>query len=285
MSVSASIVVHNTPRDQLEKALKCLLDSEVDTIYIMDNGNEPVTYQLPESHRIIYSKIANRGFGNGHNIAIGKRLENTSSENLDEEFHLVMNADVRWEGDVITKLKNYLLRHRDTALVMPKVFYPDGDLQYACRMLPTPADLFMKRFLPGRLAEKRMERYLLAVHDHDKELNVPYLLGSFMFFRLSDLKQCGGFDERFFMYPEDIDITRRLHKTRKTIYWPGASIIHDHGAASRKSIKMFRIHLYNMIRYFNKWGWWSDSERKEFNKRLMREIVYVPKWERPKGRG
>ena len=130
-----------------------------------------------------------------------------------------------------------------------------------------------------------MDRYLLAAHDHDKELNCPYLLGSFLFFRNEALKDCGIFDERFFMYPEDIDITRRLHENWKTMYWPGVSIIHEHAAASRKSWKMLKIHFENMIRYFNKWGWIYDKKRRQFNRRLLSEISYIAPEDRPSARG
>ena len=168
---------------------------------------------------------------------------------------------------------------------MPKVMYPDGDLQYTCRMLPTPLDLFAKRFLPPSLTKKRMERYLLASHNHDMPINCPYLLGSFLLFRNKALRECGLFDERFFMYPEDIDITRRIHEKWKTVYWPGVSIIHEHAAASRKSRRMLWIHISNMIKYFNKWGWFFDKKRRRFNSRLLKNISYLPPSGRPSARG
>ena len=59
-------------------------------------------------------------------------------------------------------------------------------------------------------------------------MNVPYLQGSFMFLRTKALKEVGLFYERFFMYPEDIDITRRMHKKYKTIFYPEVSIHHEH---------------------------------------------------------
>ena len=194
-------------------------------------------------------------------------------------------ADVCWEGDVLTPLLNYLQENPDVGMVMPKTFYPDGDLQYTCRMLPTPFDLFAKRFLPASLTKKRMERYLLAPHNHDIAINCPYLLGSFLLFRNDALRQCGVFDECFFMYPEDIDITRRIHEHWRTMYWPGVSIIHEHAAASRKSFRMLRIHLVNMIKYFNKWGWLCDKKRRLYNRRLLNSISYIPPSSRPSARG
>ena len=81
-------------------------------------------------------------------------------------------------------------------------------------------DLIFKRFLPGRLTRKRLRKFQLQFTGYDKPMNVPYLSGCFMFFRMSALQEIGLFDERFFMYPEDIDITRRIHERYKTIFYP-----------------------------------------------------------------
>lgn len=279
MSLTVSIVVHNTPQSQLQKALEAVLRYPVDKIFIMENSPRPYLESITGlSDRIHYSHIENKGYGNGHNLAIQKILNSS-------DYHLVMNADVWWEGEILRKLTDFLDKNPDVGMIMPKVYYPDGELQYACRMLPTPLDLLAKRFLPSFLTKKRMERFLLAVHDHDKPLNVPYLLGSFLLFRVKALQETGLFDERFFMYPEDIDISRRIHANWKTMYWPEVSIIHEHGAASRKNLRMLRIHTVNMIRYFNKWGWLFDRERRSFNSRLLSSVSYLPPSYRPKGRG
>lgn len=279
--LTASIVIHNTPPRQLLRAIHCLLRSEVAKIFIIDNSPaDSLRHVLPGESRIVYRHVENRGFGAGHNIAMREAI----AGNIDG-LHLVMNADVCWDGDVLAPLTDYLSQNPDVGLVMPKVYYPDGALQYTCRMLPTPIDLFAKRFLPKSITDKRMDRYLLADHDHDKELNCPYLLGSFLMFRNEALADCGLFDERFFMYPEDIDITRRIHMRWRTMYWPGVSIIHEHAAASRKSRKMLKIHISNMIRYFNKWGWFIDPVRRRLNRRLRNSITPIPESMRPIARG
>lgn len=278
--ITASIVVHNTSPKQLSKALDCLLKSKVEKVFIIDNSpKQDLKFIVQDSEKVSYYHVKNDGFGAGHNFAIKKAMVSGS------KYHLVMNADVWWEGDVIERLEEYLNSNEDIGLISPKVFYPDGDLQYTCRLLPTPLDLFFKRFLPSKIGEKRMENYLLKHHDHDFPLNCPYLLGSFMFFRVEALKDSGQFDERFFMYPEDIDITRRIHKKWKTLYFPEVSIIHEHQQASKKSFKMFWIHFFNMVKYFNKWGWWKDSVRKEYNKSLLESIKKIPKGKVQKGRG
>lgn len=277
---TASIVTHRTPAAQLLTALHCILRcSDVVCVYVVDNSpDEELRKALAGMERVEYIHVENRGYGAGHNTAIAKAMSAGSS------FHLVMNADVRWDGDILSVLTGYLGSEPEAGMVMPKVYYPDGALQYACRMLPTPWDVFAKRFLPSALTRRRMERYLLADADHDKAFDCPYLLGSFLLFRTDALRKVGTFDERFFMYPEDIDITRRVHASFRTMFYPAVSIVHDHAAASRKSLRMLRIHIVNMVRYFNKWGWFVDTARRKANKKLLRDMPRLS-GRRPAGRG
>ncbi len=185
------------------------------------------------------------------------------------DYHLVLNSDVRFNPLSILPLIEYLDANPDVGAVQPRIEYPDGTLQYTVRLLPTPADVIFRRFLPRRLVADRINRYELRHIDHTRPFNVPYHQGSFMLLRTSALKDVGLFDERFFMYPEDIDLTRRIHEKYRTMYMPTATVVHDHRAASYHSPKMLAIHMVNMIRYFNKWGWISDRQRRRFNRPLQ----------------
>lgn len=278
--LTVSIVTHRSPARRLRTALECVARcGEVARIYVIDNSPDDSLRKGVEGlERVSYRHVANDGFGAGHNVAIREALADGA------DFHLVMNDDVRWEGDVLTPLMDRMDEDAKIGMIMPKVFYPDGALQYTARMLPTPLDVFAKRFLPEALVKRRIDRYLLADADHDREFESPYLLGSFLLFRNEALREANGFDERFFMYPEDIDITRRVHERWRTLYWPGVSIIHDHAAASRKSWKMLKIHVVNMIRYFNKWGWFYDRKRRRANKDLLAKMPRL-KGPRPNARG
>jgi hypothetical protein len=259
--ITASIVVFNAPVAQVKRAAKCILSNGVEHLYIVFNGNDPTYLNDLGLHNAELIVTENRGFGAGHNIAIRKAITAGAT------FHLVANADLWWDGDVITPMTDFLKSHPNVGLISPKVLYPNGKLQYTCRMLPTPIQLFGRRFLPMAF-KKSNDRYLLKNIDHSKTINAPYLLGCFMLFRCSALQQDGLFDERFFMYPEDIDITRRLHQHWQTLYWPHATIVHEHARESYHNYRLLRIHIVNMCRYFNKWGWLCDKERTRFNNEL-----------------
>ena len=172
------------------------------------------------------------------------------------------------------ELEKYADDNPDVGQIMPKVFYPDGRLQHLCKLSPTPMDLIGKRFLPKRLTRNRLNRFQLKFTGYNKIMNIPYLSGCFMFFNLEILQEIGLFDEKFFMYSEDVDITRRIHRKYRTIFYPNVSIYHVHNAASTRDLKMLRIHIVNMIKYFNKWGWLFDKERKAMNKETLNNLNY-----------
>lgn len=266
--LAVSIVTYHTPISELELCLQALHSDLVETIYIIDNSNESYIAQFCEGkEKVQYIGGENVGYGAGHNKALRRTLESNVP------YHLVMNSDIYFEPRVLDEIVAYMDSNPDVAQVHPKVLNPDGTLQYTVRMLPTPTHLLVRRFMPRCLQQKINYRYLLQFANHDCEMNVPYHQGSFLFFRTDSLREVGLFDERFFMYPEDIDITRRMHRHYRTMYYPAVSIVHDHRAASYKSVHMLYIHIVNMIRYFNKWGWIFDSERISMNKKLLQSIA------------
>ncbi len=274
---TASVVTYCNSAADLLGVMRSALNAPIDIIYLIDHSQadevnhfisspssaeERELSELLSNDRVVYEQHPNRGFGAGHNIAIRKSMEEGA------KYHAILNPDIYWSDPVINTLTDYMEAHPEVGMMTPKVLYPDGRLQYNCKLLPTPLDLIGRRFLPTSWTRKRNARFELRETGYDHIMNVPYIHGCFMLFRNETLKKAGLFDERFFMYPEDIDITRRLHKVSKTLFYPSVSIFHAHGAASRKFGKMLWIHITNMIKYFNKWGWWRDPERKRINSKL-----------------
>jgi GT2 family glycosyltransferase len=267
--ISSSIVLYNSDMNQLKKVIRSYAPAKKRLLYLIDNSPKQteVTSILNDNKYIHYYFTGqNKGYGSGHNIAIQLALKTCA------KYHIVLNPDLEFESHIIDKIADFMDTDDAIAQVMPKVLNQHDELQYLCKLLPTPMDLFFKRFLPKKYAEKALTLYQLKFADYNRRMNVPYLSGCFMFFRTAAFKTIGLFDERFFMYPEDIDITRRMHRVYKTLYYPEVSIVHAHQAGSYKSWKMFRIHLVNMIKYFNKWGWFFDHERKTINASVLKAL-------------
>jgi len=272
-SINVSIVLFKNDQDLVKKAIySCINSVLINRIYLIDNSPTDMLSHLASlDSRIEYIfNNANLGFGKAHNIALKRSIE----ENI--PYHLVLNPDVYFEGGVLEELYNFMENNPDVGLVMPKVLYPDGTLQYLCKLLPTPLDLFGRRFLNfgpfKKIVEKRNEIYELRFIGYDKVMEVPYLSGCFMFIRTEVLKKVGLFDERFFMYLEDTDLSRRIHRVAKTVYYPYVYIYHEYGKGSYKSLKLLYYHIKSAIKYFNKYGWFFDKEREEINRKILEKL-------------
>lgn len=268
--VTASIVTYKNNNTQLEKAIKSFLNTDLRVkLYIIDNSPTNGIKQICNDNRIEYFfNNSNIGFGAGHNIAIKKSVESS-------KYHLVLNPDIYFNAGTIEKLYDFMENNSDVGLIMPKVLYPDGSVQYLCKLLPTPSDLILRRFIPFEdIKEKRNRIYELRYTGYDKIMDVPYLSGCFMFMRAEALKKVGLFDERFFMYLEDTDLSRIIHKCYRTLYYPEVSVFHGYEKGSYKNPILLKHHIMSAIKYFNKWGWFFDKERREINRRTLEKLGY-----------
>lgn len=258
--VTVSIVTFHTDAEELERCLSALSESVARRVYVVDNGSDAYIEEICRRYDVDYTASANNGYGTAHNIAIRRAIESGAT------YHLVMNSDIEFTPEDLVHLEDYMDAHPEVGQLQPEILLPDGTPQYACRLLPTPFDLILRRFIPGWMFAERRRRYLLAGADRSREFDCAYQQGSFMFLRTEALRKTGLFDERFFMYPEDIDLSRRMARNYKVRFLPSVVIVHHHRAASYRSWRMLRIHMVNMFRYFNKWGWFFDSERRHMNR-------------------
>lgn len=269
--LTSSVVLYKTRAVQLSALIDCVKKSGImDKIYFVDNSpNESlhaVCEAVEKSEYIFNGK--NIGYGAAHNIAIKKAIQAGS------EYHIVLNPDIKFEPDVLLKLVEFMDGNSDAVYVLPKVVYPNGELQYLCKLLPTPFDLIFRRFMPKtKLLRKINDRYTLKMSGYDKIINPPCLSGCFMFMRTGALEKSNiFFDDQYFMYCEDFDLIRRLHRVGKTLFYPDVTIIHDHAKESYKNKKMLFEHIKSAIKYFNKFGWFFDKERRDMNEKVLGEI-------------
>jgi len=277
--LNVSIVLYNPEWTQVKNLCEELLRTKcVRKIYLIDNsacggegevakwrsGNEDEQTQW-EKIKYIWNEGKNLGYGRAHNITIRQSVR------WKTPYHLVINADVWVKAEDLDILHLFMKKNPQVGSLMPKVTYPNGELQYLCKLLPTPLDVFGRRFLPTCLTRRRNARYELRSTGYDRPMNVPYLSGCFMLLRTEAVLKARLFDERFFMYPEDIDLTRTIHRNYLTLYYPAVTIVHDHAKASYHSWKMTWIHIKEMCKYFNKWGWIFDDERTRINATCLRE--------------
>ena len=271
--INISIVLYKNNPQQIQNLLADIFASrniQLGKIFLIDNSPDDQLRQLAElSLQIKYIHAhSNPGYGAAHNLAISQSI------NVGADFHLVVNPHIRFGVDELAKLIDFMQTNAHVGLLMPRVVYPNGNVQHLCKLLPNPFNIFARRFMPKYYVNRMNYSYTLQWTNYNTIMPVPYLCASFMLFRVSDLQQLGGFDERFFMYFEDTDITRRFYREGKAWFCPLATVIHEHNQESYRSLKMFWVHIQNMARYFNKYSWFFDEERCQINRTLKQQLQY-----------
>lgn len=266
--LSVSIVLYRTDPADIDACLASLRRHGPPLrVYIIDNSPTDALRSHCNGADIVYRhNPSNPGFGAAHNIALAE------SARAGFAYHLVINADVRFDEDVLTPMLDHMDANPRIGQMMPRVENPDGSIQRLCKLVPTPFDLIGRRFLPASLTAGRNRRFELHRSGYDRTMFVPFLSGCFMLLRNSALAEVGGFDERFFLYSEDLDLTRRIAERYETLFFPAVTVTHRHGAASYKSRRMLWVHIRNMVRYFNKWGWLRDPARDRLNARTLAQF-------------
>ena len=262
LKVSASIVLYENDRREVEHVIHCCLQAtEIGKLYLIDNSRENKQQEYTFDERICYVHNGrNLGFGAAHNVAITASINNF-------DYHIVVNPDITFEPHIISVMVSYMEEYTNIGSLMPKILYPDGELQRLCKLLPNPLNLFARRFgIPGAWRKLINSKYELQMFDYNQIVDIPNLSGCFMFIRTAVLKKVGGFDERYFMYLEDVDLVRRIGREARTVFFPSVSVYHAYQKASYKNLKMLKFHVVSAIKYFNKWGWVFDKERKEKNR-------------------
>ncbi len=266
MVVSASIVIYNDDPRVFEKAILSFLESCNGTLIIVDNSDIKTQSSYFKNDRVKYIKNhKNIGFGAGHNLAL-KEIDFKS------DVHFFINPDTSFDN-IIDKIALIFEANEDFGALMPNIVYPDGTKQNLCKLLPTPIDLFLRRFLDIKFLKKLFStNYVLKNLDENQFTEIPTLSGCFLCVRTNILKEINGFDERFFLYMEDIDLVRRVGMKYKTIFCPFINVKHGFKKGSYRNHKLLILHIKSAILYFNKYGWIRDKHRSDKNTYAIKKI-------------
>lgn len=268
---SASVVLYQHDYEEISSLIEdilALVNADF-KIYIVDNSPTDHLNKLSAlSPQVEYiSNPSNPGFGAAHNVALKKAFENHS------KYHFVINPDVVLHEDVVSPMVEYMEKNPQIGMMMPQILNDDGTVQNLPKLLPSTFSVFMRKFKkPKFYYEKFINNYELRKVKKDVIYNAPILSGCFTLFRMSAVKEVGVYDDRFFMYFEDWDLSRRMHSKYKTIYYPKVSVVHGYESGANKDKRLFKIFVRSAIHYFNKWGWFFDGERNKINKKTLQQF-------------
>lgn len=216
----------------------------------LDGSAEMVEAEFPQA-RLIRQR-PNLGFGGGNNVAF---------RHARGRYVLLLNSDTVTRPGWITELVQYADAHPRAALIGPKLLNPDGSLQFSCRRFPSLGmGLFRHTPLEWLLPKNSYTRdYLMQGWDHRDDRTVDWLSGACILARREFIDEVGGFDERYFMYFEDVDWGFRAHKAGWDVrYTPAPPVIHEIGRSSdRRPKRMIVMHHESAYRYFTEHTHWG----------------------------
>lgn len=250
--LSVSIVTYNsaaTIRATLDSLL-ALTEPQGWIVYLVDNGSSDQTTAILDTYgariRRLGPERGNIGFGAAHNRLLPL---------LDSDYHLILNPDVAFRDMAsLTQLTTRLDTDASVGLAAPRIVSPRGELQMLCRRDPTVLDLAL-RLLPQRIGRRRQAWHTMQDRDYSQSFDVPFASGCCLLIRTRLWRDLGGFDERFFLYLEDADLTRRVRQIARAVYVPESTVVHAWQRGSYRSLRLALTHLVSLARYFSKWGW------------------------------
>lgn len=248
--LSASVVMYGGA-EETHRCLQSLAahTKEALSLYLVDNASPNgglKTVQamgLPDGATVL-PQAQNRGYGAGHNAVLPL---------LKSRYHAVVNPDITLSMDTLGAMADYMDAHPDVAITTPRLFFPDGREQHIAKRRPALLPL-VARQTGWRFLRRYEQHYLMLDEDLSGPTDVQFCSGSFFLIRTGVFRAIGGFDERYFMYVEDADITQKALRHGRAVFLPDAWVTHAWHRAAHRNPRQFAWQLRSMLRYFGKWG-------------------------------
>lgn len=218
-------------------------------VYLVDNASPDgeleklLDMALPDCVQVLPQE-ENRGFGAGHNVVLPL---------LKSEYHAVVNPDILLKDDALSAMALWMDEHSDVVMTTPHLVFPDGREQNIAKRRPAFLPLIARQ-LNIKALQKYQDHYLMLDEDLTKPVDVEFCSGCFFMMRTDVFKKMNGFDEGYFMYVEDADITQKARKYGRAVYLPQVTVTHAWHRAAHRNLRQFLWQIKSMGRYFKKWG-------------------------------
>lgn len=257
MTCNLSVIIVNwNTKDLLSQCIESIKTHTERTSYeiiVVDNFSsdgspEKVEKDFPEV--LLIKNKKNRGFGRANNQGLAK---------AQGKYILFLNSDVRVEKNCLDEMFDFMEKSYDVGASSCKLTFPDGTLQHSCRKFPSFKVFFfmligLRYFFPNM---KIFRDYLMLDWDHSDVKEVDQIMGSFMFIRKNILNKIGSFDERYWMYFEEVDLCLRMKKAGwRVVHYPHASAVHFLSKSSEQWGEIRKINEFqsSLLKYFRKNG-------------------------------
>lgn len=257
------IILNYNQKNLLKNCLKSLKEANLRLAYeiiITDNNSNDGSKEFLSQFRTQGLKF--KVVFNDKNLGYA-RANNQAIKLSQGEYVLILNPDVIVLPGSVEKLVEFLERDRQAGAVGPQLLNPDKSIQYSCYRFPRLITPAVRRTFLGKLLvfKKELSRYLMLDFDHQQIREVNWLIGACLMVRKEVLEKVGFFDERYFLYFEDVDLAKKIWQAGfKVIYNPRVKMIHFHRRLSADSsafVSLFSkvtwIHIISALKYFWKW--------------------------------
>lgn len=250
ITATGCIVTYNNA-DKIEQVVGSILEHTADIdfkLIISDNMSSDDTVKIVKErfpNTVVVENNSNKGFGHGHNAVM---------ELLDSDYHFIINPDIILKDSAPAGFIEFFESCPDAVMAVPKFLFEDGTEQFTPKLTPTVRYMIggrLERF--GGIFRRWRDEYTMRSDPAAEPVDVGFCSGCFICIRTDIFKKIGGFDERYFLYSEDADLTREAQKYGRTLYLPQISVIHLWERAYMKNRKYFLIQLSSMFKYFWKW--------------------------------
>lgn len=248
------VIVNWKVKDLLQNCINSILiykDKYNVEIFVVDNDSgdgsvEMIKNDYPEIKLIALDK--NIGFGSANNLAIKQARA---------DYIFLLNPDTEITKDFFNNIFEYVKNNPEIDIIGPKIINDDGSKQASVRRNP---DLFSQVLVLLKLTNVPilnifLNHYFYRDFDYNKEQSVDQIMGAAMFIKRSVFNKIDAFDEKFFVWFEEVDLCKRAKQFGLNIkYFPGAYITHHGGESFSKSNILKKQKMFNksLLYYFSK---------------------------------
>jgi len=255
MACDLSIIIVNWNTKNLLK--QCLESIKAHTkkisyeIIVVDNSSRDGSADMVETNFPQVFLIKNK-----KNLGYG-RANNQGLDRARGKYVLFLNSDITVNENCLDEMFDFMEDNPAVGASACKLTYPDGSLQHSCRQFPS-FKVFFLMLIGLRAVFPKMKifrRYMMLDWDHGDLREVDQIMGSFMFVRRNVLERIGSFDERYWMYFEEVDLCLRIKRAGwKIVHYPFVSAIHHLSKSSEQWPEIKRIIEFNksLLKYFHK---------------------------------
>jgi N-acetylglucosaminyl-diphospho-decaprenol L-rhamnosyltransferase len=229
-----AVTVTSNNGAQLQKLIACKpLMSAFDRVLVVDNVSSDGSPEIAaRGGAMVITRTEPGGYGSCVNMG--------ARETAGPVF-AVLNPDVTFDDSDVVEHLSRRLEDSGIGLVAPALVLPDGRIQDSARHIPTPLDLLLRRHFDAERG---------AIWDGGE---VAWVVGACFIVRRDAWNTVGGFDERFFLYFDDVDLCWRLRQAGWSTYLePSVKVRHEFGAQSRRPLWTWqtRRHLVSAARFY-----------------------------------